>query len=154
MSEDSKIDKEVTELKNKEVKDTEEKTTRVKRVRKNRKQATYSNATIYVSSTSNNTILTAVNQEKKVFAWASPGVVKFKGTRKNTPYAIQEAANYLSDKLDIFRVKNISFVLKGIGNGKESAIKTFQGRGFMITEIIERTNFPFNGCRLPRRRRV
>ncbi len=122
--------------------------------KKSRKKISHNSANVYISSTSNNTLLTATTKENKVFAWSSPGVVKFKGTRKSTPYAAQEAANDLSNKMNEFGVKSISLILKGLGSGKEAALKALQGRGFLIEEIIDRTNNPHNGTRLPRRRRV
>ena len=99
--------------------------------------------------------MTAVSkQDSKPFAWASAGAAGFKGAKKSTPFAAQETALNLVNKLKDHSVKVVSIVLKGLGSGRESAMKTIQAQGLAIDLILERTSYAFNGCRLPRRRRV
>ncbi len=120
-----------------------------------RKKGNYSNVDVHISSSSNNTIMSAFYQKtRSVIAWSSTGVVGFKGSRKSTPHAAQAAAEDLSNKMVNLGVKNISVVLKGLGSGRESAVKTFQSRNFQIDSIEDRTSFPHNGVKMPRRRRV
>ncbi|QEK38248.1 30S ribosomal protein S11 [Candidatus Cytomitobacter indipagum] len=125
------------------------------RVTKRSKKEIHSHVMVHISSSSNNTIMTAFSDKTKaVVAWSSPGAVGFKGARKATPFASQAAAEDLSNKMDGFSVKSISIIFRGLGNGRDAALKTFQTRGFMVKTIADRTSFPFNGVRMRRRRRV
>lgn len=120
-----------------------------------KKKGSYPHVNVHVSSSSNNTIMTAFSDKTKaVVAWSSPGVVGFKGARKATPFASQAAAEDLSNKMDGFSVKSISLIFNGLGSGRDAALKTFQARGFIVKTIADRTSFPFNGVRMRRRRRV
>ncbi|QEK38719.1 30S ribosomal protein S11 [Candidatus Cytomitobacter primus] len=120
-----------------------------------RKKETHSHVTVYISASSNNIIMSAFSDKTKaVIAWSSPGVVGFKGARKSTPYASQAAAEDLCNKMSSFGVKSLSIIFKGLGNGRDSAAKTFQARNFSVKTILDRTSFPFNGVKMPRRRRV
>lgn len=120
-----------------------------------KKKAIHNNVVVYISSSSNNTIMTIFSEKtRSVIGWSSPGVVGFKGARKSTPYASQAAADDLCNKMTAFGVKTMSVVFKGLGGGRDPALKTFQSRGFIVKEIGDRTGFAFNGCKLPRRPRV
>ncbi|QEK38923.1 30S ribosomal protein S11 [Candidatus Nesciobacter abundans] len=120
-----------------------------------KKKSVHKSGKVYIKATSNNTIMTLVsNETKQVIAWCSPGVVNIKGSRKSTPYAAQTAANKLSEKMHEFGMVEVDIVLVGLGSGRDSAMKAIQGNGFRINSVEDRTSFPHNGCKLPRRPRV
>ena len=100
---------------------------------------------LHVHSSFNNIIVSLANSEGQVISWSSAGKMGFRGSKKNTPYAAQMAAQ------DCAKVKAY---VKGPGNGRESAIRTIHGAGIEVTEIIDVTPLPHNGCRPPKRRRV
>ncbi len=128
---------------------------KVRRTTSSRKKENYPHVVVHISSSSNNTIMSAFYEKtRSVVAWSSPGVVGFKGARKSTPHASQAAAEDLSNKMMNMGVKTLSIVFKGLGSGRESAVKTFQARNFGIREISDKTSFPFNGVKMPRSRRV
>jgi len=124
-------------------------------IKANRKKANYPHVEVHISSTHNNTILTAFCPKKRaVVAWSSAGVVGFKGARKSTPHAAQTAANELANKMVVFGVNSISIIFRGFGSGRDAAVKTLDGRNFHVKELEDRTSVPFNGPRMPRSRRV
>ncbi len=107
-----------------------------------------SHAIVHIHSTFNNTILTLTDPEGRVLAWASSGTAGFKGTKKGTPYAAQQAADQLAQRaVRDFGVKTVEIRTKGPGSGKETAIKTLQAAGLKITDIWDVTPIPHNGCR-------
>jgi small subunit ribosomal protein S11 len=87
-------------------------------------------------------------------AWSSAGVVGFKGSRKNTPYAASQAAEDVAKKAKEHGVKNLEVYIKGPGSGREAALRSLQAMGFSIKLIRDVTPIPHNGCRQPKRRRV
>ena len=99
----------------------------------------------HIHSSFNNIIVTLANSEGQVISWSSAGKMGFRGSKKNTPYAAQMAAQDCA---------KVAFDLKGPGNGRESAVRTIHGAGIEVTEIIDVTPLPHNGCRPPKRRRV
>ena len=102
---------------------------------------------VFVHSTFNNVIITIANADGQVISWSSAGKMGFRGSKKNTPYAAQTAAT------DCAKVAYKVYV-KGPGAGRESAIRTVHGAGIEVTEIVDVTPLPHNGCRPPNRRRV
>jgi len=109
----------------------------------------------HIQATFNNTIVTITDKEGNVLTWASGGTEGFKGTRKSTPYAAQKAAEKAAKRaMDEFGMKDIEVWVKGPGAGRESAIRTLHNNGIEVTEIIDVTPIPHNGCRPAKRRRV
>ncbi|MGB9765926.1 MAG: 30S ribosomal protein S11 [Sulfurihydrogenibium sp.] len=109
----------------------------------------------HIQSTFNNTIITITDKEGNTLAWASGGTEGFKGTRKNTPYAAQLAAQKAAKKaMDEYGLKEVEVWVKGPGAGREPAIRTLAAAGLTITAIRDVTPIPHNGCRPPSKRRV
>jgi small subunit ribosomal protein S11 len=108
----------------------------------------------YIQATFNNTIVTLADMEGNVIAWASPGSVGFKGSRKGTPYAAQLAAKSAAQKAMEHGLRQVEVYIKGPGSGREAAIRSLQSSGLYITGIRDVTPIPHNGCRPPKRRRV
>ena len=108
----------------------------------------------YIQATFNNTIVTLTDLKGNVIAWASPGSVGFKGSRKSTPYAAQLAAKNAAQKAMEHGLRQVEVYIKGPGSGREAAIRSLQSSGLYITSIRDVTPIPHNGCRPPKRRRV
>lgn len=108
----------------------------------------------YVHSTFNNVIITITNENGDVISWSSAGKMGFRGSKKNTPYAAQMAAQDCAKIAYDLGLRKVKAYVKGPGNGRESAIRTVHGAGIEVTEIIDVTPLPHNGCRPPKRRRV
>ena len=102
----------------------------------------------------NNIIVCLTNSEGQVISWSSAGKMGFRGSKKNTPYAAQMAAQDCVKVAQDLGLKQVKAYVKGPGNGRESAIRTIDGAGIKVTEIIDVTPLPHNGCRPPKRRRV
>ena len=124
--------------------------TRVKR--KEKKNIT--SAVAHVNATFNNTKVTIADAQGNTIAWSSAGQQGFKGSRKSTPYAAQLAAEDAGKKAMEHGVKQIEVRVKGPGSGRESALRSLQTVGFMVTTIKDVSPIPHNGCRPPKRRRV
>ena len=107
-----------------------------------------------VHSSFNNIIVNLANAEGQVISWSSAGKMGFRGSKKNTPYAAQMAAQDCAKTAYDLGLHKVKAYVKGPGNGRESAIRTIAGAGIEVTEIIDVTPLPFNGCRPPKRRRV
>ena len=108
----------------------------------------------HVSSTFNNVIVSLTNAQGQVISWGSAGKCGFRGSKKNTPYAAQMAAQDCAKIAYDLGLRKVKAYVKGPGNGRESAIRTIHGAGIEVTEIIDVTPLPHNGCRPPKRRRV
>jgi small subunit ribosomal protein S11 len=108
----------------------------------------------HIQSTFNNTIITITDMNGNVIAWSSSGVKGFKGSRKSTPYAAQQAAEDAAKKAMLHGLKNIEVYVKGPGAGREAALRSLQSIGLNIRLIRDVTPIPHNGCRQPKRRRV
>ena len=108
----------------------------------------------FVHSTFNNVIVTITNEVGEVISWSSAGKMGFRGSKKNTPYAAQMAAQDCAKVAYDLGLRKVKAYVKGPGNGRESAIRTIHGAGIEVTEIIDVTPLPHNGCRPPKRRRV
>lgn len=110
---------------------------------------------IFIQSTYNNTLVTAADPEGNVLAWSSAGRIGYQGARKSTPYVANEVVRDLLKRLEPFQVKDASIVIRGIGSGRESAVRALASHGGLaLTSIRDATPIPHNGCRPPRRRRV
>ncbi len=108
----------------------------------------------HISSTFNNVIITLTNAEGQVISWSSAGKMGFRGSKKNTPYAAQVAAADCAKVAYDAGLRKVKAYVKGPGAGRESAIRTIHGAGIEVTEIIDVTPLPHNGCRPKGRRRV
>ena len=108
----------------------------------------------YVSASFNNVIISLTNGAGQVISWSSAGKMGFRGSKKNTPYAAQMAAEDCGKVAYDLGLRKVKVFVKGPGSGRESAIRTINGAGIEITEIVDVTPLPHNGCRPPKRRRV
>lgn len=108
----------------------------------------------HIRATFNNIIVSMTNTAGQVISWASAGKMGFKGSKKNTPYAAQMAAQDCATKAFEQGLRKVEVFVKGPGAGRESAIRTIQIAGIEITAIRDVTPLPHNGCRPPKRRRV
>ncbi len=108
----------------------------------------------HIHSSFNNIIITLTNNDGQVISWSSAGKKGFRGSKKNTPYAAQVAAEECAKVAYDLGVRKVKVFVKGPGTGRESAIRSISGVGIEITEIIDVTPMPHNGCRPPKRRRV
>lgn len=112
------------------------------------------NGRAYIKSTYNNTIVTLTDQAGNVLASASAGQVGFKGPKKSTPYAASIIVRNAAEKVRIYGLKNVSVFVKGIGSGREAAIRALNANGLNVVSIKDVTPIPHNGCRPPKPRRV
>ena len=107
-----------------------------------------------IKASFNNIIISLTNNEGQVISWASAGKMGFKGSKKNTPYAAQMAAEDCAKTAYDLGLRKVKAYVKGPGSGRESAIRSIHSMGVEVTEIIDVTPLPHNGCRPPKRRRV
>jgi len=108
----------------------------------------------HIQSTFNNTIVTISDNAGNVISWASAGELGFKGSRKSTPFAAQQAAETAANAAMEHGLKKVAVQVKGPGPGREAAIRALAACGLEITSIADVTSVPHNGCRPPKRRRV
>ena len=108
----------------------------------------------HIQSTFNNTLITITDMSGNTICWSSSGTMKFKGSRKGTPFAAQVAAQDVAEKAMDQGMKTIQVHVNGPGSGRESALRALQSAGFQVTLIKDVTPIPHNGCRPPKRRRV
>ena len=108
----------------------------------------------HINATFNNTMITISDTAGNTIAWSSAGNLGFKGSRKSTPYAAQMAAERAAQKAMEFGLKTLEVEICGPGSGRESALRSFQALGIIVTTIRDVTPIPHNGCRPPKRRRV
>lgn len=109
---------------------------------------------LHVHSSFNNVIVSLTNSEGEMIAWSSAGKMGFRGSKKNTPYAAQMAAQDCAKIAYDLGLRKVKAYVKGPGQGRESAIRTVHGAGIEVVEIVDVTPLPHNGCRPPKRRRV
>ena len=124
------------------------------KVSKKRKVIVETVGEAHVSATFNNVIVSLTNKKGDVIAWSSAGKMGFRGSKKNTRYAAQVAAEDAAKVAFDAGLKKVKVYVKGPGNGRESAIRTIHNAGIEVTEIIDVTPLPHNGCRPPKKRRV
>ena len=108
----------------------------------------------HISSSFNNIIVALTNENGEVISWSSAGKMGFRSSKKNTPYAAQMVAQDCAKVAFDLGLRKVKVFVKGPGNGRESAIRTIHGAGSEVTEIVDVTPLPHNGCRPPKRRRV
>ncbi len=109
---------------------------------------------VYIKASFNNIIVTVTNKAGKVISWSSAGKGGFRGSKKNTPYAAQVAANDCGKVAYDAGMRTAKVFVKGPGSGREAAIRAIDALGIKITKIIDVTPIPHNGCRPPKKRRV
>jgi len=124
-----------------------------KAVRRSKKK-TVATGIIYVNAGFNNTIITITDPEGQVLAWATSGSCGFKGSKKATPFAAQMAAENAAEKAKVYGFEKGDIVVKGVGHGREQALRGLIAQGITILSITDKTPVPHNGCRQPRTRRV
>jgi small subunit ribosomal protein S11 len=112
------------------------------------------NGMAHVHSSFNNIIVTLTNMNGEVISWSSAGKKGFRGSKKNTPYAAQVASEECSKVAYDLGLRKVKVFVKGPGNGRESAIRAMATVGLQVTEIVDVTPLPHNGCRPAKRRRV
>jgi small subunit ribosomal protein S11 len=108
----------------------------------------------HIQSTFNNIIISLTNNSGQVISWSSAGKMGFRGSKKNTPYAAQVAAEQCGKEAHELGLRKVKVYVKGPGAGRESAIRTIHNLGIEVSEIMDVTPLPHNGCRPPKRRRV
>ena len=108
----------------------------------------------HISASFNNIIISITNNKGEVISWSSAGKMGFRGSKKNTPYAAQVASKEVAKVALEAGLKKVKVFVKGPGNGRESAIRTIHNSGIEVSEIIDVTPMPHNGCRPSKRRRV
>ncbi len=111
-------------------------------------------AIVHIRATFNNTLITVTDPDGDTICRSSSGCVGFKGSRKSTPFAAQQAAQRVANTAMRNGVREVEIRVKGPGSGRESAISALQAAGLRITSIEDVTPLPHNGCRPPKRRRV
>jgi small subunit ribosomal protein S11 len=108
----------------------------------------------HIKSTFNNTMITITDMNGNVISWASPGTMGFKGSRKSTPFAAQQAADRCAREVIDLGMKKVEAWIKGPGAGREAAIRSLKAAGLEVTGVKDVTPVPHNGCRQRKRRRV
>jgi small subunit ribosomal protein S11 len=108
----------------------------------------------HITASFNNIIISLTNKKGEVISWSSAGKMGFRGSKKNTPYAAQLAAEDCAKVAHEAGMRKVKVYVKGPGNGRESAIRSIHNLGIEVSEIIDITPMPHNGCRPPKRRRV
>ena len=108
----------------------------------------------HIHASFNNIIISLTNNTGQVISWSSAGKMGFRGSKKNTPYAAQMAAEDCAKEAYENGLRKVKVFVKGPGNGRESAMRSLHNAGITVTEIVDVTPLPHNGCRPPKRRRV
>ncbi len=108
----------------------------------------------FINASFNNVIISLTNNQGQVISWSSAGKMGFRGSKKNTPYAAQMAAEDCGKVAFDLGLRKVKVYVKGPGAGRDSAIRTIHGQGIVVTEIKDVTPLPHNGCRPPKKRRV
>ena len=122
--------------------------TRKKKVKKNIPEGT-----VHIHATFNNTIITITDKDGNVVTWAAPGALGYKGSKKSTPFAAGQAAEEAGRKAYDMNMRKVEVYVKGLGPGRETAIRSLQTAGLEVTAIYDVTPIPHNGCRPPKRPR-
>jgi len=125
---------------------------KVKKIKKIKKNVPAGKA--YIQSTFNNTIVTITDMEGNTISWSTAGANGFKGARKSTPYAAQITAENAVEKAKVHGLDKVYVYVKGIGPGREQAIRGLQAAGANVESITDITPLPHNGCRAKKQRRI
>ena len=126
----------------------------VKKKKKKSKKRMVAEAHVSIHASYNNTIVTITDLSGNTVCWASAGSCGFKGTRKATPYAASVAADTAMNKAKVFGVERVHISIKGIGAGRDQALRAINASGVSIESLSDRTTIPHNGCRARKKRRV
>jgi len=132
----------------------ENKKPKVKTKSKSKSKRKVTSGIAHIVSSFNNTIITISDDNGNALAWSSSGHKGFKGSRKSTPFAAQIAAEDVGNKAKEYGIKTLRVEVTGPGSGRESALRSLQSIGYIITSIKDVTPIPHNGCRPRKRRRV
>jgi small subunit ribosomal protein S11 len=127
---------------------------KAKKTRRKKERKNIEHGCAHIKSTFNNSIVTLTDAKGNALAWSSAGGLGFRGSRKSTPYAAQQAAETAAKAASEHGLKSVDVYVKGPGAGREAAIRSLQAAGLEITLIKDVTPIPHNGCRPPKRRRV
>ena len=122
--------------------------------RKKRNVKVESMGQAHIHASFNNIIISLTNNQGQVISWSSAGKQGFRGSKKNTPYAAQVAAEECTRQAHEAGLRRVKVYVKGPGSGRESAIRSIHNNGIEVMEIVDVTPIPHNGCRPPKRRRV
>lgn len=133
---------------------TPAKSTSAKPARRRKKSIRLSRGQVHVQASFNNTIITVTDENGRVVSWGSAGAAGFRGSRKSTPFAAQVAAEAAINKAKEYGLTSADVIVKGVGSGRESAVRALQGVGVAISSIRDITPVPHNGCRPRKARRV
>jgi len=125
-----------------------------KTLSKKKTRRTVSQGVAHIKATFNNTVITVTDVNGATLCWASAGAMGYKGSRKSTPFAAQQAGQSAAQKAMKLGVKQIEVRVKGPGSGRESAVRALQAAGLEIRAIEDCTPLPHNGCRPRKKRRV
>ena len=122
--------------------------------RKRKVKKSVLNGVVHIHSTFNNTVVTITDIEGNALCWASSGTQGIKGSKKSTPYAAGKSAEIAGAKaVAEFGMKTVEVIVKGLGAGREMAVRSLQATGLEVTKITDETPIPHNGCRPPKKRR-
>ena len=121
--------------------------------RKRKVKKNVPNGVVHIEASYNNTIVTVTDVEGNALCWASSGTQGIKGSKKSTPYAAGKSAEIAGNKAAEMGMKKVEVVVKGLGAGREMAIRSLQATGLEVTKITDETPVPHNGCRPPKKRR-
>lgn len=129
-------------------------TVKTTKVRKKKVKRVVPKAIACIQASENNTIITFTDLDGSTLGWGSCGAAGFKGTRKSTPYAAKVAAEMACEKVKEYGIQSVEVHIKGLGPGREQAIRGLQGAGFNLDAIVDVTPIPHGGCRPAKPRRV
>jgi small subunit ribosomal protein S11 len=112
------------------------------------------NGRVYVNATYNNTVVTVTDEKGDVLAWASAGSIGFSGPKKATPFAASKIVSVVAEKLKNYGLQNLDVYIKGVGGGRDSAVRSFANQGFNLVSVKDVTPVPHNGVKAKKVRRV
>ncbi len=121
---------------------------------KKKERKNISSGIVHIQSTFNNTIVTATDPQGNAIAWSSAGACGYKGAKKGTPFAAQQAAQNVAKKIVDHGMRQVQVEVSGPGSGRETAIRALQSAGLRVVLLRDVTPIPHNGCRQPKKRRV
>ena len=125
-----------------------------KRKKTKKKERVEAHGQAHIKATFNNTVVTITDNYGNTISWSSAGRNGFKGSRKNTPFAAQVAAENAAKEAMALGLQRVDVEVKGPGSGREAAVRSLQAAGLEVTSIKDVTSIPHNGCRPPKKRRV